>query len=333
MRILVTGAAGFIGSALSASLAIGKHEVLGIDNYSDYYSIDLKQKRAKNFLEANNIELLKLDLINKEQVNKIVSEFKPDSVIHLAAQAGVRLPQEEYSKYVDSNLIGFTNVATATAQYRVSNFLFASSSSVYGDSAKVPYSESEESLHPQSFYGVTKRFNEMSIAPIFKHSQTRTRGLRFFTVYGPWGRPDMAYFRMISNIVASTPFELFGNGEIARDFTYIDDVVSVVSNLMSELSSREAGFSDVVNVGGGRPLSMNYLSEVISSFAGKKVVYDKLPSKPEDVAKTMADSTYLMSLIGLKPETKLEDGISNVIEWAKNVVDPITLDTWAKSAI
>ncbi len=332
MRILVTGAAGFIGSALSASLASQNHEVVGIDNYSDYYSVELKKKRADFILKANKVSLMEVDLVNQKQVNKITSDFRPDSIIHLAAQAGVRLPREQYSKYVDSNLIGFTNIASAAAEFNVRNFLYASSSSVYGDSAKVPYTESEESLRPQSFYGVTKRFNEMAVASIFNNSSTRARGLRFFTVYGPWGRPDMAYFRMVSNVIAGTPFDLFGNGKVARDFTYISDVVDVVSNLMKELSFRSDGFSDIVNVGGGRPLSMNYLAEIISNLTQKKVTFESHPAKPEDVAQTMSDSTYLLSLIGSKPETKLEEGITNVIKWARSLDDPKTLDSWAKSS-
>ena len=224
MRVLVTGAAGFIGSAVSSSLHRAGYEVLGVDSFSDYYSVDLKKARVTHFLEKSGIIFKHIDISNYDEINKVVEEFKPESIINLAAQAGVRLKMNDFGKYIESNVTGYTNIARASLNNGVKNFMYASSSSVYGNTASLPYSESEESLHPTSYYGSTKRFNELVTPIMFNNSDVRVRGLRFFTVYGPWGRPDMAYFRMIANLYAGTPFQLFGNGEIERDFTFIDDV-------------------------------------------------------------------------------------------------------------
>ena len=332
MRVLVTGAAGFIGSAVSSSLHRAGYEVLGVDSFSDYYSVDLKKARVTHFLEKSGIIFKHIDISNYNEINKVVEEFKPESIINLAAQAGVRLQMNDFGKYIESNVTGYTNIARASINNGVKNFMYASSSSVYGNTASLPYSESEESLHPTSYYGSTKRFNEL-VAPImFNNSDVRVRGLRFFTVYGPWGRPDMAYFRMIANLYAGTPFQLFGNGEIERDFTFIDDVSSAVQELLLELSNRKSGFCDFVNVGGGRPLSMNYLTQVVSEIAGKKLQIEEKPGMKEDAVRTMSNPAYLIELIGEKPETKMEDGIFKTLKWARDEVSKEDLRKWATSS-
>jgi UDP-glucuronate 4-epimerase len=331
MRVLITGAAGFIGSAISASLNLAGHEVLGVDSYSDYYSIELKKLRVKEFLQNSEIPFQEIDISKFDEINKSVKDFRPQAVINLAAQAGVRLPISNFEKYLNSNVIGFTNIARASLENGVENFLYASSSSVYGDTAKLPYSETEEALHPTSYYGATKRFNELAIPSIFGNSDTKARGLRFFTVYGPWGRPDMAYFRMIANIYADTRFEMFGNGEIERDFTYISDVSFVVKDLLVELSTRGNGFSDVVNIGGGRALSMNYLAKLTADLSGHHLEIQSKPGVKEDAARTMSDPSYLIKLIGEKPRTKLEDGIAATLGWASKKVSKKDLINWVGS--
>jgi UDP-glucuronate 4-epimerase len=331
MRILVTGAAGFIGSALCEQLMLSNHEVTAVDNFTDYYDVSLKRLRVKELLSPLNLEVLNLDICDQSKVEKIIASSNPEVVIHLAAQAGVRLSVSESRKYVDSNLVGFSNVLISTIEKKVPKFLYASSSSVYGDKAEIPYSESESNLHPSSFYGSTKLANELLVPTLVKNSATVARGLRFFTVYGPWGRPDMAYFRMIANAIVGTEFNFFGDGSIERDFTFIYDAVRSVINLMLELEGRQPGFSDVVNLGGGRPLSMNYLLEIVGSLTGKKVSFERYDTNLNDARKTMSDPSYIQKLISSKPSTKLEDGISMTIDWASRKEIASNLDKWVKS--
>jgi UDP-glucuronate 4-epimerase len=331
MRILVTGAAGFIGSALCEKLVMSNHEVTAVDNFSEYYDVSLKNLRVKELLSPLNLEVLNLDICDQAAVEKVFTSSKPEVVIHLAAQAGVRLGVSESRKYVESNLVGFSNILISTIEHKIPKFLYASSSSVYGDKAAIPYHEFELNLHPNSFYGSTKLANELLAPTLVKNSATIARGLRFFTVYGPWGRPDMAYFRMIANVIAGTDFNFFGDGSIERDFTFISDAVSSVINLTIELDGRKPGFSDVVNLGGGRPLSMNYLLETVGLLTGKTVEFQRLETNKNDAKKTMSDSTYIQELIGSKPNIKLEDGISKTIEWASRDVISKNLDKWVNS--
>ena len=331
MKTIVTGAAGFIGSFLCHKLAKEGNEIIAIDNFSNYYDVDLKNKRVKALLKPLNIEVINLDITDDIEFNNLVSESKPDVVINLAAQAGVRLPLNETGKYVSNNLVGFSNVLRSTVNNKVPLFLYASSSSVYGDKAAIPYVESEQNLHPNSFYGATKLANELLTPTLIQNSSTAARGLRFFTVYGPWGRPDMAYFRMIANVVSGAEFNFFGDGSVERDFTFIDDAVNSVMALAAELQKRKPGYSDVVNLGGGRPLSMNYLLQTVSSISKNEVKFNRLNSNSNDAKKTMSDSKYIESLIGSKPNTKLEDGIAKTIEWAMREDISSNLNNWVKS--
>ncbi|MBJ7507437.1 MAG: NAD-dependent epimerase/dehydratase family protein, partial [Candidatus Nanopelagicus sp.] len=278
-----------------------------------------------------NIDVVNLDIVNDSKFDDLVSKSKPDVVINLAAQAGVRLSLQETDKYVNSNLVGFSNVLRSTVNNKVPYFLYASSSSVYGDKAAIPYIESEQNLHPNSFYGATKLANELLTPTLIQNSSTAARGLRFFTVYGPWGRPDMAYFRMIANVISGSEFNFFGDGSVERDFTFIDDAVNSVMALTTELQKRKPGYSDVVNLGGGRPLSMNYLLQTVSSISKNEVKFNRLNSNSNDAKKTMSDSKYIESLIGSKPNTKLEDGIAKTIEWAMREDISSNLNNWVKS--
>ena len=331
MQYLITGAAGFIGSFLCHKLAKEGNKIIAIDNFSSYYNVGLKNTRVKELLEPLNIDVINLDITDDLKFDNLVSKSKPDVVINLAAQAGVRLPVNETDKYVDSNLVGFSNVLRSTVNNKVPIFLYASSSSVYGDKAAIPYIESEQNLHPTSFYGATKLANELLTPTLIKNSSTAARGLRFFTVYGPWGRPDMAYFRMIANVISGAEFNFFGDGSVERDFTFIDDAVNSVMALSTELQKRKSGYSDVVNLGGGRPLSMNYLLQTVSSISKNEVKFNRLNSNSNDAKKTMSDSKYIESLIGGKPSTKLEDGIAKTIEWAKREDISSNLNNWVKS--
>ena len=331
MQYLITGAAGFIGSFLCHKLAKEGNKIIAIDNFSSYYDVGLKNTRVKELLEPLNVDVINLDITEALKFDNLVSKSKPDVVINLAAQAGVRLPVNETDKYVNSNLVGFSNVLRSTVNNKVPFFLYASSSSVYGDKAAIPYIESEQNLHPTSFYGATKLANELLTPTIIQNSSTAARGLRFFTVYGPWGRPDMAYFRMIANVISGAEFNFFGDGSVERDFTFIDDAVESVMALTTELQKRKPGYSDVVNLGGGRPLSMSYLLQTVSSISKNQVKFNRLSSNSNDAKKTMSDSKYIESLIGSKPNTKLEDGIAKTIEWAMREDISSNLNNWVKS--
>jgi UDP-glucuronate 4-epimerase len=331
MKYLVTGAAGFIGSHLCHKLTTEGNEVIAIDNFSDYYDINLKMLRVENLLTPLQLKVLSVDISDKSTIDELIASSKPEVVINLAAQAGVRLPTDQIHKYVNSNLVGFSNVLQSTVSNKIPYFLYASSSSVYGDQAAIPYTESEQKLRPNSFYGATKLANELLTPTLIKNSATVARGLRFFTVYGPWGRPDMAYFRMIANVVSESEFNFFGDGSVERDFTYIDDAVSSVVELTKELEKRNPGYSDVVNLGGGRPLSMNYLLENINKISKAEVKFNRQSSNSNDAKKTMSDSKYIQSLIGSKPETKLEDGINKTYQWALQSEISAQLNNWVKS--
>ena len=331
MQYLITGAVGFIGSFLCHKLANEGNKVIAADSYSNYYDVGLKNTRVKAMLEPLKIDVVDLDIVNDAKFDDLVIKSKPDVVINLAAQAGVRLPIKETDKYVNSNLVGFSNVLRSIVNNKVPYFLYASSSSVYGDKAAIPYIESEQNLHPNSFYGATKLANELLTPTLIQNSSTAARGLRFFTVYGPWGRPDMAYFRMIANVISGAEFNFFGDGSVERDFTFIDDAVNSVMALTTELQKRKPGYSDVVNLGGGRPLSMNYLLQTISSISKSEVKFNRLNSNSNDAKKTMSDSKYIESLIGSKLNTKLEDGIAKTIEWAMREDISSNLNNWVKS--
>jgi len=331
MKFLVTGAAGFIGGHLCQRLVTEGNKVIAIDNFSDYYDVNLKKLRVEKLLSPLQLNVLSVDISDKSAIDELIASSKPEVVINLAAQAGVRLPTDQIHKYVNSNLVGFSNVLQSTVSNKVPYFLYASSSSVYGDQAAIPYTENEKNLHPNSFYGATKLANELLTPTLIKNSSTIARGLRFFTVYGPWGRPDMAYFRMIANVVSGSEFNFFGDGSVERDFTYIDDAVNSMIGLSKELEKKKPGYSDVVNLGGGRPLSMNYLLENINKISKVEVKFNRQSSNSNDAKKTMSDSKYIQSLIGSKPETKLEDGINKTYQWALQSDISARLNNWVKS--
>ena len=331
MRYLVTGSAGFIGFHLAAYLSSQGNQVIGLDNYSDYYSPGLKKLRAESLENSYNVITHELDLTNKPNLIKFIEENEFDSIFHLAAQPGVRLKPNEYSKYHDSNIIAFTNLIEATLNCNVRNFLYASSSSVYGNSAKEKYSESEKGLEPISYYGATKLANELLASVFAKNSNTRVRGLRFFTVYGPWGRPDMAYLRLVNGCLSGKNFNLYGSPDTLRDFTYVDDVVRMVASLDLELSKHSSGFADVVNIGGGQPESLISMMKIIESETSNKLKISYEAKNKNDVNKTYADSSYLESLIGMKPLISIQKGLPEVVNWARDKRVFENLNNWIES--
>jgi UDP-glucuronate 4-epimerase len=330
MKVLVTGAAGFIGSHVASSLASEGHQVLCVDNFSQYYDVSLKKLRVSELIST--LDFSETDISNLDRTRKLIREFNPQSVVHLAAQAGVRMPLTEFDNYTRDNLLGFSNIALASAECGVKNFLYASSSSVYGDESAIPYKESEKNLKPKSFYGATKLSNEVLAQTISAQFGMRMRGLRFFTVYGPWGRPDMAYFRLLGNVAVNSPFKLFGDGGIKRDFTFINDTVRSTLDLHRNLLEKNLGFCDVVNVGGGSPRSMRDLIEVVNKISGRNVEVESHLPNSADVAITSADSTYLESLIGNRSFFSLEEGISLTWEWANKDNIKEHLKHWITSA-
>jgi len=331
MKILITGASGFIGAHCARVLAISGHELYCIDNYSDYYSVELKEKRVESLLQPLHINVERLDLNEVTNVRKIINQFKPDTVLHLAAQAGVRIPIAESGKYISSNLSGFGNVFIESIAFGVSNFLYASSSSVYGNGAQPPYVETELVLEPTSFYGATKLANEKLAFSMRNVSGTKIRGLRFFTVYGPWGRPDMAYFRIIDSILNDKKFELYGDGSTKRDFTFIDDTVQCVVKLINDLDNKGKSFNDLVNIGGGSPKSMSDLMHEIELISRKKLKVSQEERFNGDAMLTVSDDSYLKELIGFSPRIAIADGMREVFQWAENPNVRSELSKWVES--
>lgn len=318
MRILVTGCAGFIGSNLSRTLLDKSHSILGIDSLSDYYSKTVKANRIKVLHTYKDFDFQNLDLATVD-MKFVIKKYSPDVIIHLAAQPGVRLATEDYWRYTRDNLVAFNNVAVSACQNNVQNMLYASSSSVYGDQKSDSFHEKLTVPRPSSFYGATKLANEILISTLSSSKGLRARGLRFFTVYGPNGRPDMAYTRLIGSAIHNFPFMLSGDGSIERDFTFIEDVVEIVEKLMEDLLRREPGWNDVVNIGGGRPVSINQLIEIVTNQVKKRPNVVSVARDLNDVQRTCADFGYLAQLVGNLDFKNVDFGMEKTIKWAKKV--------------
>lgn len=328
MKVLITGAAGFIGSALTLRLLERGNEVIGIDNHNNYYDPTLKEARLSRQINHINYFHIRGDIANKTLVDNIFKTHKPNQVINLAAQSGVRYSLENPQAYIEANVLGFTNVIEACRQNNVDHFVYASSSAVYGSNTKTPFSEHQNVNHPVSLYAATKKSNEL-IAHSYSHLyQLSTTGLRFFTVYGPWDRPDMALQRFTKAIIQNKPLKLYNYGNHTRDFTYIDDVIEGIIRVLdkpSELNPKWCSVNPdsatsyapwrVYNIGSNKPINLNQLIEEVENALGKKAIKKSLPLQPGDTLDTDADTTNLVNFINYKPSTKLTHGIQKFIDW------------------
>jgi UDP-glucuronate 4-epimerase len=331
MKIAVTGGAGFIGFHLIRHLVSSGHEVVSLDNCNDYYSQELKHIRRDMIQSEHGVAIESVDISQVKDVRTFLKRTQPETVIHLAAQAGVRLPFSENDRYISSNLTGFANVLTECVLQEIPNFLYASSSSVYGNTSVIPYSENENNLNPVSFYGATKRANEVLAPSLVAGSKTRARGMRFFTVYGSFGRPDMAYFRLFASALEGSTFSIFGNGTVQRDFTYISDVIHAIEELANELNKHESGFSDVVNIGGGHPVSLIQMIDTVEALTQKQIKLEYVNSNSSDALITNCSPKYLEELINFVPSVNLKDGLGEVYDWAKKDVFRNNLIKWSSS--
>ncbi|MBY9063458.1 NAD-dependent epimerase [Sphingomonas yunnanensis] len=328
MRVLVTGAAGFIGMHTSSLLLARGDEVIGVDNLNDYYDVSLKEARLARLRAHANFTFHHADVADAAAIQRIFSEQKPDRVVHLAAQAGVRYSLTHPHAYIEANIQGFLNILEACRAQGTEHLVYASSSSVYGGNVALPFSEHQNIDHPVSLYAATKKANEL-MAHTYSHLfGIPTTGLRFFTVYGPWGRPDMALFLFAKAILENRPIDVFNNGQMTRDFTYVADIVESVVRLVDKPATPDPDFDPahpdpatsnapyrVFNIGNSRPTPlMGYIAALERSL-GAKAQMNMLPMQPGDVQATAADTSALEAWIGFKPDTSIETGISRFVDW------------------
>lgn len=330
MNILVTGAAGFIGFHLTKRLLALDNKVIGVDNINDYYDVILKNNRLKILEENPDFNFHKMDLSNKEKLNQLFKDRTIDIVINLAAQAGVRYSIENPDSYVNSNLVGFVNILEVCRHNNVKHLIYASSSSVYGANTNIPFSTKDPVDHPVSLYAATKKSNEL-MAHTYSHLYNiPTTGLRFFTVYGPWGRPDMAYYSFTKNIIEENTIKVFNNGDMRRDFTYIDDIVEGIVRLLDKPPIHNIGWDranpdssssyapyKIYNIGNNKPIKLMDFINTLEKLIGKKAKVEFLPMQPGDVKETYADIADLHADVGFHPSTTIEEGLAHFVNWYK----------------
>ncbi len=331
MRILVTGSAGFIGAALTLRLLERGDQVFGIDNFNDYYDVNLKRARLNRYEAHKNFTGAQASLQDHAAMMQIFADFKPERVVNLAAQAGVRYSLKNPQAYVDSNITGFLNILEACRRHPVEHLVYASSSSVYGANTRLPFSVHDNVDHPVSLYAASKKANELmahTYSHLFKIPGT---GLRFFTVYGPWGRPDMAYFEFTRKILAGEAIDIYNHGNHRRDFTYIDDIVEGVLRVVDKIpesnpawdgASPDAATSyaphRLYNIGNNRPVELMRFIEVLEECLGKKARKNLLPMQDGDVLATYADVDDLIRDVDYKPDTPIEEGIARFVQWYRD---------------
>jgi UDP-glucuronate 4-epimerase len=331
VKILVTGAAGFIGSTLSHVLLAQGDAVHGIDNLNNYYDVRLKEARLARLTANKQFGFERIDVAERDGMKKLFESHSFDAVVHLAAQAGVRYSIENPHAYADANLIGFLNILEGCRHSKVGHLVYASSSSVYGSNEKLPFSEDDSVDHPISLYGATKKANEL-MAHTYAHLYgLPCTGLRFFTVYGPWGRPDMALFKFTRGILAGERLPVYNRGEMVRDFTYVDDIVEGVARVMRQPAKPDPAFDAskpiastsrapyrVYNIGNSSPVNLMRYIEVLEAKLGKKADLDLLPMQAGDVRATVADVSKLEKAVGFRPSTPVEVGVGRFVDWYRS---------------
>ncbi|MBD1834325.1 NAD-dependent epimerase [Cyanobacteria bacterium FACHB-472] len=330
-KILVTGAAGFIGFFLCKQLLDQGEEVIGLDNLNNYYDVTLKKARLGQLTDKNNFLFYQLDLADRQGMAQLFADIKPDRVLHMAAQAGVRYSLTNPHAYVDCNLVGFMNILEGCRYSGVKHLVYASSSSVYGSNKKMPFSVHDNVDHPVSLYAATKKANEL-MAHTYSHLYSLpTTGLRFFTVYGPWGRPDMALFLFTKAILEGRAIDVFNYGKMRRDFTYIDDITEGVLRVSDNIPSPNPDWSGydpdpgisaapykIYNIGNNKPVELGCFIEILEDCLGTKAVKNLLPMQPGDVPETYANIDDLQKDVGFKPSTSIEVGIPRFVEWYRS---------------
>ncbi len=331
MRVLVTGSAGFIGYHTAKALLARGDEVIGLDNLNTYYDVRLKEARLGQLQGTPGFSFHKLDVADRTGVERLFAEAQPRRVIHLAAQAGVRYGMENPHAYVDANIVGTLHVLEGCRQHGVEHLLFASSSSVYGANTAMPYSVHQNVDHPLSIYAASKKANEL-MAHTYSHlNRLPVTGLRFFTVYGPWGRPDMALFKFTRSILAGEPIEIYNNGHHARDFTYIDDVVEGVLRTADRIATPNPAWNSarpdpatssapyrIYNIGNHRPVELMHFIAILEKNLGREAKKIFLPLQPGDVPATYADVDDLVADVGFAPATPIEEGIARFVKWYRD---------------
>lgn len=326
MPILITGVAGFIGSAVATQLLAQGKDVVGIDNLNDYYDVGLKKNRLAQYSSHPKFRFQLMDIVDRKLMTELFLKHQFDVVIHLAAQAGVRYSLKNPTVYIDSNLVGFANILEASRQHQIKHFVYASSSSVYGANQKLPFSEHDSVDHPLSLYAATKRANEL-MAHSYAHYDLPCTGLRFFTVFGPWSRPDMALFSFTRNILQGNPIHVFNQGNMTRDFTYVDDIVTSIIRILDKIPEKSTRSNPAIsqcanyriyNVGNHQPVELTQCIKLLEQCLNKKAQLEMMPMQAGDVQSTYADVSDLENLIGVLPHTPIEVGIVKFVEWYRD---------------
>lgn len=331
MKFLVTGAAGFIGFHVSQRLLAAGHKVVGIDNLNDYYDVSLKQARLDQIAQHPEFIFLKMDLADRQAISSLFEEHAFERVIHLGAQAGVRYSIDNPHAYADANLIGHLNILEGCRHHKIGHLLYASSSSVYGLNRKMPFSTDDSVDHPISLYAATKKANELMSHTYSHLYQLPTTGLRFFTVYGPWGRPDMALFKFTRAMLAGEQIDVYNRGQMTRDFTYIDDIAEAILRLQDVIPQADENWTveagspatssapyRVYNIGNSQPTSLMTYIESLEKALGIEAMKNMLPMQPGDVPGTSADTQPLYDAIQYRPQTKVEQGVQNFVDWYRD---------------